>query len=176
MMTPTQAVDVVAVFDSNLNQLYEGARAMRASVAPSSKLMEHPIENGATKTDFRIILPIEITLSVVLRSSEYRDVYEQVRNSFNNGDSVIIQTRASTYENMMLMDMPHEESPDNIDTLIMNLKYKEVLEFNTQFLPLPASAVKNKTKQSTKNRGQQKGSTPANEASQKQSLLARAFN
>ena len=85
MTTPTNAQDVVAVLNANLQQVFQKARAIKATIMRASKAMEHPLETGATITDHRIILPVNIELSMVLSSGDYRTVYQQVRDLFHKG-------------------------------------------------------------------------------------------
>ena len=153
-------VDVVAVYQNDFSRVFSNALNIKASINVGSKLMEHPVEDGSTRTDFRIITPIDITLGVILRAENYRQTYNQIYNVFKDGISLIVQTKAATYVNMMLQEMPHEESPDYFDTLVMTIKLKEVILVQTRYLALPAKKVKNKNKQSTKKKGQQTAAAP----------------
>ena len=175
----TTTVDVTGVFTPEFVQVFASARSVNASVFVSSKLMEHPVENGSARTDFRIIVPVEVTLGVILDPENYKQTYAQVRTIFNAGDSLTVQTKSASYQNMMIQEMPHEESPDYFDTLVMTIKLKEVILVQTRYLALPAKKVKNKNKQSTKKKGQQTPKTPAPasaEAKKSSSLLSRIFN
>lgn len=152
---PTAAVDVVGVFDSGFQQQFSGARPMKATVKEASKAMEHPIESGATITDHRIILPVEIELMMMLAGAAYRDIYRQIREMFLKGETLTVQTKAGSYANMLIAEMPHDESPDAFGTLMLTLKLKEVLIVTARYEKLPASKVKNKTHASTVQRGEQ---------------------
>ncbi|WP_197328957.1 MULTISPECIES: phage baseplate protein [Ralstonia solanacearum species complex] len=155
--TSTAAVDVVGVFDSGFRQCFTEARPMKASVKEPSKAMEHPVESGATITDHRIILPVEIELTMLLASSAYRDIYRQIREMFRKGDILTVQTKAGSYSNMLIAEMPHDENPDAFGTLMLTLKLKEVLIVTARYDKLPPGKVKNKTHASTVQRGEQSG-------------------
>lgn len=158
--TPASAaVDVVGVFDSNFNQLFPDARAMRALVKPSAKLPEHPVEDGSTITDNIIYLPIQIDLSMILLPATYKDTYKQVINLFKQAQTVTIQTTADTYPNMVLQDPPHDENPDMIDTATMALKFREFQFVTAQYQQLPATAVKKPSNATTVKTGQKTGTT-----------------
>jgi hypothetical protein len=146
------AVDVTGVFTKNFTQIFSAARPMKASVRPSSKLMEHPIETGATTTDHRILLPIEIELSMILNSADYRNVYQQIAQVYNSAELLIVQTKASVFKNQIIAEMPHEEDPEMFDAIIVALKLKEVQFANTQVSTI---SPKNAANSSNVNRGNQ---------------------
>lgn len=154
---PTAAVDVVGVFDSSFQQRFGDARPMKASVKEISKAMAHPIESGATITDHRIILPVEIELTMMLAGAAYRDTYGRIREMFQKGEILTMQTKAGSYSNMLIVEMPHDENPDAFGTLTLTLKLKEVLIVTARYEKLPPSKVKNKTHASTVQRGEQFG-------------------
>lgn len=121
------AVDQVAVFDQDFNQLFISARALKAVVKENSKAMEHPLETGAVTTDHRIQMPIEIELSLLLASADYQEVYNQIKQFYNSGALLVVFTKAAVYENQLITDMPHEEDPDLFNALTVALKLKQVL-------------------------------------------------
>ena len=56
---------------------------------------------------------------------------------------------------MIISQLPHEESPDQFDTIIVALKFKQAIFVTTNSQALPATAVKNPVQQSTVNTGEQ---------------------
>lgn len=155
-LVPTYAYDQVAVFDQNFNQIFPEARAIKAVVKEQARVMQHPLESGAMTTDHRVILPIEIELSMILTSETYQDVYRQIKQFYLNATLLIVQTKSSSYNNMLISDMPHEENPDTYNILVLALSLKEVQFADTTY----AYAPKNPLNSSTVNRGTQQG-TPA---------------
>jgi hypothetical protein len=128
--SPTQAVDVVAVFDSNFNQLFSDARPMTADVKEEAKLMKHPVESGATYVDFRVIEPIKIDLHMTLRATDYVNTYQQIKQVFLAGNTVTVQTNTGPYLNMLLGKMPHKENPNVFDTIKITLSFEEIQLFS----------------------------------------------
>jgi hypothetical protein len=169
---PTAAVDVVAIFNQNFQQLFATARPIKATVKEDSKLMEHPLETGATIIDHMIILPVEIELSLILKRGEYRDVYERIRQTFINREIVLVQTKTALYDNMIIQSLPHDEEPELFDTIAVALKLRHVQIVTAQFAKLPPRAVRNKSQVSTVDRGQQQ-STQSTRGS---SVLFGVFN
>lgn len=124
---PFGPLDVVGVYSGPFNQVFQDARPMRAQIRESSRPMEHPLESGQLITDYRILLPIEIAMPVIIQSVFYRDVYEEISNIYQNADILSVHTRAKIYENMILAEMPHEETSEVFDTITLVLRFKQVL-------------------------------------------------
>jgi hypothetical protein len=105
-LIPTHAYDQVAIFDDDFIQLFPGARAIKAIVKEQSKVMEHPLEDGATITDHRVILPIEIELSFILKPEDYQDTYNQIKQYYLDATLLNVQTKSGVYQNQLIQAMP----------------------------------------------------------------------
>lgn len=151
--------DRVAVFTQDYTQVFRQARSLKATVREDSKVMEHPLESGATTVDHRIVLPVEIELSMVLQSEDYQDVYKEIRQYYLNGTLLIVQTRANVYTNQLIQAMPHDEDTDLYDALSLALKLKQVQFVEAQYGVVP----KNPKNSTTVDRGVQQ-SKPVTEA------------
>lgn len=164
------ATDVICVLNASLAQVFELARPMKAAVTPDSKAMEHPLETGAVVTDHRIILPIEIELSLILVGADtYRTTYRQVADLFRRGELLTVQTRADSYASMVIQSMPHEENPDQFDVLVLALKLKEVQYVDAKFT---TAKVRHKKDSRTSKRGEQQPQ-PARQSSILSSLFGK---
>lgn len=152
-LVPSASADVVAIYDDNFNQIFSGARPIKVTVTEIAKVMEHPIETGATITDHRVIQPVEIEMSMIITGAEYRSVYQQIRQIYQNATLLTVQTRTASYTDMLLNGIPHEEDPDYFDAIAIILKLKEVLFVTAQFGTLPPSKVANKSQASTVQQG-----------------------
>lgn len=178
LLLANYTTDVVGVFDDNFNPLFQGAKPIKAAINESTKVMEHPVETGITITDHKIVQPVEIQLSLILPSGSryagqtYRSVYQQIKQAYLKGTLLTVQTKATTYRNMIISDMPHDEDPEMYDAIALAVKLKEVLFVTATFGTLPASKVRNKANASTTPRGQQTGTAVTNDATD-QSLLAK---
>lgn len=122
----TNKTDQVAVFDQNNNQLFPNARPMRAEPMPRARLMDHPIENGETNTDYKIILPTEINMQLVVPAPFYRNIYAQIYNLWSSSELLTVQTKAGSYSNMVISEMPHEETPERYDALTIRLRFRQI--------------------------------------------------
>jgi hypothetical protein len=155
-LLPSFSMDYVGVFDQNYNQIFKEARAIKATVKETAKVMEHPVESGIIITDHRIILPVEIELSLILTSETYQDIYKTIRQYYTNGTLLVVQTRSDIYDNQIIESMPHEEDPTQYDVLTLALSLKQVQFVTVQYGVTP----KNNSNNNTQKRGTQQG-TPA---------------
>jgi hypothetical protein len=154
-LLPSFASDRVAVFTQDFTQVFPGARPVKAVVKEEAKTMDHPLETGATTTDHRIILPIEIELSMIVTSADYQDVYRQIKQFYLNATLLVVQTKSGVYQNQLISGLPHEEDPAQFEALIIALKMKQV-QFATTAYSLVARAPSNASKV---NRGTVQGAT-----------------
>lgn len=172
MITATGAQDVVAVLNASLSQVFEKARAIKATVLRGSKAMEHPLETGATITDHRIILPVSIELSLLLTSEDYKAVYQQVRDLFHRGELLTVQTRVDSFPSMLIEKMPHDETADMLDGVALALSLKEALFVQPQFSTLKVARPRDAT---TTKRGQQQPKETPPTAGRRTSILGSFF-
>ena len=144
-----QIQDIVGVYTQDFQQVFRFANLMKAIVKEESKLMEHPLENGALVTDHRIILQTEIELPIVLSALTYKDMYNEIKQYFNEGTALVVQTKASVYGNQVIQSLPHEEDPARFDVLTVTLKLKQI----QVVAPVSVAVPKNPTNAATVKRG-----------------------
>lgn len=163
--------DVVAIFDSQGNQLIEDARPIKVSVIPSSKMMEHPLEDGSSVVDHRVIQPTMIEVTCVAT----QDSYQRIKEISRQNDTVIAQTNAGVFESMAVESYAHDETSDVFDKLIVQIKLREVIFVKTQFQALPPRAVKKPRNASTVKNGSKRGESATDgqaDKAQRKSKLA----
>jgi hypothetical protein len=155
------AQDVVGVFDESYNQLFVLARPLRALIRDGSKLMKHPIETGGTIADHRVFEPVGIELSLILDPAEYQNTYQEIKSAYTGNSKLTVQTRVDTYTDMVILEMPHDETADIADTIAMGIKLEHAIFVDPQYAQLPPSKVKKSSNSSTAKTGQKQG-TDAN--------------
>lgn len=148
--------DVVGIFDPDSGeQLFTEATAMKANINRNSKIMDHPKEDGSPVSDYKIILPVEIDMGILIDSTDQEDTYDLIKTAFLSSQFLTVQTNADVYTNMVVSAMPHDETPDMWGMLVMGLRLREVQLVTVQFQQLAANDVANTTDQSTVNTGEQ---------------------
>jgi hypothetical protein len=160
------ATDVVAIYNASQEQVFAKAIPMKASINRQSQQFEHPLEDSTVITDHRVILPIEIQLSMTIPNGRYKDVYEQIASAFINGDLLEVRTKAATYTNMVIQAMPHDENAERFDAIDMIISLKETQFESVSIEVLPFNEVVRKDQSSSVDRGQQNPASTSSVASQ----------
>lgn len=128
LLTSSIQGDAVAIFDAeSFEQVFSGARSLRANVRETSRVMDHPLETGVTISDHFIINPNEIEISALIPSVYYNSAYQDIKEAFLNKTLLSVQTKADVYTNMIVAEMPHEENPELFDVLVQGIRLKEII-------------------------------------------------
>jgi len=176
-LIPSSSEDVMAIIDADSGeQVFAGARPLKASIEESSKLMVHPREDGSTQIDHKIDLPIAIQVSVILESETYRDVYADLRQAKIEGRQLTVQTKTFTHENMFIEAIPREEDPKYFSTITMVIRMVQAFIFETDIQSLPPSNVADGADSDTTGRGQISGQEANDSQDNTGSTLFRIFN
>ena len=137
--------ETTAIVDSGtLLPVFYGAQIMRVHVRETSRVMSHPLETGVTVSDHHVIEPKTFDVSVIIPAQFYISVYQQIKSAFVNAELLILQSNADVYTNLIVAEMPHEETPDMFGVISMGLRLREVL-----FIPPTAITTKNITNPSS---------------------------
>lgn len=167
------AADQVALLrSSDFAQVAAKARAMKLTVKPESKPMEHPVEDGSVITDHRVLLPVDIDLSMVLAGEDYRDTYQELKTLFTDGELLIVQSKVDNFPDMIIAAIPHEESPDMTDAVPVAVKLRQVKTVKASYGSLPPRAVARRADASAEKRGEVSGSDASADQKQRSSVLA----
>lgn len=176
------ARDVVRITDENGNQLFAGARIMRATVREEAIFFEHPLEDGTKVIDQKILKPVEIQLAVIMPGESYGAAYAAIRDAYRLSTPLIVQTKTASYAAQYLQSIPHEETPEAGDSVVIALTTREVQWYKADVQSLPAKEVAASTKTtnagskpdaSTIKQGQKRTSTASE--SKKSSVAADIF-
>lgn len=147
--------DVVQISDPKTGErLFPKAQLMKANISRTAKLMDHPLENGAPVTDYKIILPTEIDMGILVDSYEKEATYDFLAYAFGTSQFMTVQTNAGVFVNMVIAAMPHDESPEMWGMLVLSVRMREVQLVTVQFQELTAADVAKPTDQSTVKTGE----------------------
>jgi len=142
---PTFGQDVVAIYvQDDLGddtQVLESANLIQASIDEHVTFFRQPLENGRTIIDHRIIEPVAITFQVILVDTtsiinkisagafnvSAKDVYGEIRQLFIDGTLLSIQTRTNVYPNQIIQAMPHEETSEMFNGVVLSFQSSEIL-------------------------------------------------
>jgi len=164
------AQGIVAILDGEtFTPLFAAASPMRCTVREPSTLTTWAVEDGTERSDHRTIGRVEIDLPLLL-TDDTRALYEQLRSTFLAGTPLVIQTKVGSYQGMLILDLPHDETPDAGDSVLMNVKFAELVTVTPQFGVLPPSSVSDPKQASTVSRGNQQA-TPADAPTQRRASV-----
>lgn len=130
---------------------------MYADVKEPSRVMEHPLENGAVVADHQVQMPVEIRLQIVMPYYRYDDIVDELRRLKQTGQLVCVHTKGGVYPNMVFADIPHREAAENVSRLSFDCTLREALLVEGQSSQLAEKDVLHVSNASTVNGGQKKG-------------------
>ena len=88
--------------------------------------MDHPLESGQLISDYKVILPIEIEMPVIVSSAYYIGTYQQIKAAYLSSELLTVHTRTGRYPNMIISEMPQQEDPENYDAITILLRFRQV--------------------------------------------------
>lgn len=100
---------------------------MNATIIQNSKLMEHPVEDGTVCADYKVKMPTEISIQIVLPAQMYEDIINEIQEYKDKGQMIYVETKYGGFKNMQIVNIPIQLKPDNISRLTLEIKFKQVL-------------------------------------------------
>lgn len=173
-------IEVVAILDAETFEvLFDGGHIMGLDVLDEKKYTQFQVEDGSSRSDHSVKLPIAITLPFRIAENT-RVTFENLRQAYLDDKILIIQSRVASYESMVIEAMPHSESVDNLMGVTVDIRLVEWRTVTPVYGELPLGTTRKPAQSSTIPRGQQQ-TTDANgaegeEPRRKGSVLAGIFN
>lgn len=150
LLQATRAVDVVGITGAGYLPMFSEARPLVANVYEDAQLMEHPIENGSVIADHIVFQPIEIELPMIcVGELAYRSTYAAIKTTFKAGALLTVTTRTGSYSNMVITEMPHEETGDMFDAVAITVRLREAVVVTPQSAAVPQSSGASTTPRGT---------------------------
>lgn len=169
--------DLVAIYDNEtFEALFTGARVMNLDILDEKKYTQFQVEDGSSRSDHSIKLPIIITGRMMITENT-KPVFETLRQAYLEDRILIVQSRVASYESMVIESMPHTEAVDNMLGVSVDIRFVEWRTVRPVYGELPLGTTRNPAQSSTIPRGQQQTTeTEGTEARRKGSVLAGVFN
>lgn len=160
LLSPSRAVDVVAILGPGYTPIFALARPLTATVFEDARLMEHPLETGAVIADHIVFEPLEIEMPCLVRGEiEYRATYGALKSTFKAGTLLTVVTRSGVYPDMVITSLPHDERPHSFDALELNIRLRHAVFVQPSSEDLPQSKTADAKQSSTVKRGAQQTTT-----------------
>ena len=139
--------DLIAILRADtFEQVLVGAGVMQVSVRETSQLPSYATERGDQITDHRVFDPVEIELPLILTQNS-RNVYDELRQLWHDLVPLIIQTRVASYNDMIILEMPHTE--DGSTAIPAPIRFRRVTKFTPEYGDLPPRKVANPSQTDT---------------------------
>lgn len=130
---------------------------MYAEVKESSKICEHPLEDGSVIADHQVQMPVEIRLQIVMPYYFYDSIITELRTLKEQGTLVSVHTKGGIYTDMVFVDIPHKEDVSNVDRLSFDCTLKQAILVKGEESTLSEKDVIQKSNASTAKSGTKQG-------------------
>lgn len=121
----TQQQRYIAILDQDYNKLLDQIIILDVKVKQDKLAMQHTIETGSVITDYTVLRPVEIDISILINTPDYQDIYFQILGYYENSTLLTIQTKTAIYENQFLTSIPHVENAEMYNAFAMVLKFQQ---------------------------------------------------
>ncbi|WP_286898893.1 phage baseplate protein [Achromobacter sp. UBA2119] len=171
----TSTQQQVTILDSeSFDTLFASAHPMRVAVREAKRATKFAVEDGSERSDHVVRELTEIQIDFLL-ADDTRNQFESLRQAFDQNKLVTVQTKVRSYENMLIVDMPHDETPELGMAINVPIRMQEWVEVKPEFGELPPAKVENKSQSSTVKRGQQTSEESGAGTERKGSVLSGVF-
>ena len=159
VLATSSTADLVAILDNdNLQQLFVASSPLRVSVRESKKATQFAVEDGTTRSDHVTVDAIEISFDLFLSDENARNGYEEIRQAWRENRLVTVQTKISSYPDMLILEIPHDETVEGGGSIRVPIRMQEWRTYEPQFGALPPQKVKKAEQSSTVQAGQKQTS------------------
>lgn len=147
----------VAIFDQESGEvLFADSNPMNLTVNEAERITEFQVEDGSTRSDHVVTLPIEIAIELHLRE-KLSDEFAKFQEYKKDHKFITVQARTCSYSNMIIEDISHEETVENFGGASLTLRLKEFREVTPETGAMPQEKVAKSRDADTSKRGEIKG-------------------
>lgn len=117
------------------------ASIMACSISETAQLAEHPLESGAKIADHKVFQPIQVTVTIAFTEDNYLNEYSELRTLYLNKTYISMKTKTNVYENLQIVGIPHDETPERVNRMLFTIQMKEALVASSKYGGLLSSAL-----------------------------------
>ncbi len=153
-LSTTTQQQVTVLDTESFETLFASAHPMRVAVRETKRATKFAVEDGSERSDHVVRELTEIQIDFLL-VDDTRNQFESLRQAFDQNKLLTVQTKVKSYESMLIVGMPHDETPELGMAVNVPIRMQEWIEVKPEFGTLPPAKVENKGQSSTVKRGQQ---------------------
>lgn len=164
-----QKTDVknIAVYNQKDNtEVFTTAQFIDGSAQVDLKMMEHPLESGATITDHTVNEPNKVITKLIIADDD-TEALNEILELYQNRTPLIVKIKNELFNNLLISSKPVRADVEYYDKSVYELSYKEVIEAQTVYVKMSVPQVAQKKNASTVKTGQKQPQKP------KKSILAK---
>ena len=135
------------------DEVLSGLEVARVSVDDSTKLFEHPLENGITITDHEIFNPSTVNIQAYIANDD-SSTLSNLENYYLSGTILKIRAANKIIDKAVISSKPFELSSSVFDKTLYNISFKEIVMVTPSYvgmskalLPSNSSSVNSGVKQ-----------------------------
>ena len=166
-------INRVEILDNEtLQPMWSGSDIMDVQVQETSTVTKYKVEDGTNRNDHIIYNPTEISMRFTL-SGEVSQLFNAIKQTYTNRDLVTVQTRTDVYADMIVTEIPQDQTGAATDAVTLDIRLAEWREVVPEYGELTQARVAKPEQSSTVKRGSQATSEASQE--KKQSVLRSIF-
>lgn len=166
-------INRVEILDNEtLQPLWTGSDIMDVQVQEASTVTKYKVEDGTNRNDHIVHNPTEIMMRFTL-AGEVSQLFNAIKQTYTSRDLVTVQTRTDVYADMIVTEIPQDQTGAATDAVTLDIRLSEWREVVPEYGELTQARVANPDQSSTVRRGSQATSDTSD--AKKQSVLASIF-
>ena len=167
------AITRVEILDNEtLQPLWLGSDIMDVQVQETSTVTKYKVEDGTNRNDHIVHNPTEIMMRFTL-AGEVSQLFNAIKQTYTERALVTVQTRTDVYADMIVTDIPQEQTGAAMDAVTLDVRMSEWREVVPEHGELTQAKVAKPEQSSTVKRGSQ--ATSETPPAKKQSVLRSIF-
>ena len=166
-------INRVEILDNEtLQPLWLGSDIMDVQVQETSTVTKYKVEDGTNRNDHIVHNPTEIMMRFTL-AGEVSQLFNAIKQTYTNRDLVTVQTRTDVYADMIVTEIPQDQTGAATDAVALDIRLSEWREVVPEYGELTQARVAKPEQSSTVKRGSQ--ATSETPPAKKQSVLRSIF-
>ena len=166
-------INRVEILDNEkLQPIWTGSDIMDVQVQETSTVTKYKVEDGTNRNDHIVHNPTEIVMRFTL-AGKVSQLFNAIKQTYTERALVTVQTRTDVYADMIVTEIPQDQTGAAMDAVTLDIRLSEWLEVVPEYGELTQAKVAKPEQSSTVKRGSQ--ATTETPPAKKQSVLRSIF-
>lgn len=170
----TETDNIILYNDETKVELLANVKYLDGSVSDDLKVMEHPIESGATIADHVVDDAKSANVKLLIQDEDI-DSLNKLLDCYKKRTPIAFRIKNEFYKNFIISSKPLKADVKYFDSTLYELTLKEVMVAQTQYVKMTVPQAKQPKNASTVKSGQ-KQAQPQAQKKVTPSILRQGFN